>query len=82
MEPSLNGVSYGWNGNNIVSDQELFRNSLVYSTKLLATTQLFNKLVFKFTANNPDDSAAVLKKGLGQKILSMFKKKPKIESLV
>ena len=64
MEPSLNGVSYGWDGINIVSKEEIFRNSLVYSTKLLATTDLFNKVVFKFTANNPEP--ATIKKGLGQ----------------
>lgn len=53
MEPSFKGVSYGWNGQNEKSEEELFRNNLVHSTKLCMTVEEFEAVTFAFNTK-PD----------------------------
>ena len=48
MEPSLKGASYGWNGKSLKAE-ELFRNTLVSSTKLCSAAE-FERLTFFFKA--------------------------------
>ena len=66
MEPSLKGVSYGWNNVDEVSNQEIFRNSLVHSTTMLVSANSLNNLQFSFKSEQDQQT--------GKKIDLTFKK--------
>ena len=54
MQPSLKDVEYGWNGETSKDAAEIFRNSLIYSTKLIMAKDLA-AITFRFkTAEDPE----------------------------
>ena len=47
IEPSLKGAKYGWNGTPISNEKEVFRNTLISSTKLCSAAE-FESISFFF----------------------------------
>ena len=82
MEPSLKGVSYGWNKVDDVSKQEIFRNSLVHSTTMLSSAKEMKNLQFSFKSEHDKQTGkkidftfkqADFKKVEGTYALALFK---------
>lgn len=60
MEPSLKDVSFGWNDQPSQEDTEdIFRNQLVYSTKLIPAAELANIKFFFKTGVDPDTNQKI-----------------------
>ena len=60
MEPSLIDVSYGWNDQpSQDGTEDIFRNQLVYSTKLMPASELDNIKFFFKTGVDPETSQKI-----------------------
>ena len=49
MEASLRDTSYGFNGNSTVKESEVYRNTLIYDSRLMSAAE-FDALKFNFKA--------------------------------
>ena len=60
MEPSLKDASYGWNETPAKDDTEdIFRNQLVYSTKLITASELADIKFFFKTGVDPETNQKI-----------------------
>ena len=60
MEPSLKDASYGWNDTPAQDDTEdIFRNQLVYSTKLIPASELADIKFFFKTGEDPETNQKI-----------------------